>query len=87
MNKVMSSSMLGLAPIAPSQALVEEEPATANGNEISPPPTERMAASEEIARIRDKLEERDAGITKHAHWCSVLLRATWRRISSERLGS
>ena len=41
---------------------------------------ERMATDEEIARIREELQMRDAGTSKHAHWCSVLLRATWRRV-------
>jgi hypothetical protein len=82
MNKLMSSSMLGLAPIAPSQTLDgndEERPGVENDN-ISQPVIARMATREEIARIRQELEERDARSTKHTHWCSVLLRATWRRI-------
>jgi hypothetical protein len=82
MNKVMSSSMLGLAPIAPSQTLSsddEERPGVEN-DEISRPDIERMATREEIARIREALDARNAGSTKHAHWCSVLLSATWRRI-------
>jgi hypothetical protein len=82
MNRLMNSSMLGLAPIAPSQTLVsndEERPAVEN-DEIPPPVIERMATREEIARIREELGARDAGHTKHAHWCSVLLSATWRRI-------
>ena len=82
MNKLMSSSMFGLAPIAPSQTLVsndEERPGVEN-DEIFPPVMERMATREEIARIREELGARHAGSTKHAHWCSVLLRATWRRI-------
>ena len=82
MNKLMSSSMFGLAPIAPSQTLVsndEERPGVEN-DEIFPPGIERMATREEIARIREELDARDAGRTKHAHWCSVLLRATWRRV-------
>jgi hypothetical protein len=82
MNKLMSSSMFGLAPIAPSQTLVsydEERPGVENDN-ISEPVIERMPTHEEIARIREALEARDAGSTKHAHWCSVLLRATLRRI-------
>ena len=83
MNKLMNSSMLGLAPIAPTQTLIseqdEERPATER-EEISPPVIERMATREEIARIREELAVRDAGSTKHAHWCSVLLRATWRRV-------
>ena len=82
MNKLMSSSMFGLAPIAPSQTLVsnDEERPVNEKDEISPPVIERMATREEIARIREELDARDAGRTKHAHWCSVLLRATWRRI-------
>jgi hypothetical protein len=82
MNKLMSSSMLGLAAIAPSQTLAsndEERPGVEN-EEVSQPVIERMATREEIARIRQELEARDAGSTKHAHWCSVLLRATLRRI-------
>ena len=83
MNKLMNSSMLGLAPIAPTQTLIseqdEERPAIEK-DEICPPVIERMATREEIARIREELEVRDAGTTKHAHWCSVLLRATWCRI-------
>ena len=82
MNKLMSSSMFGLAPIAPSQTLVcndEERPATEK-EEISRPVIERMATREEIARIRGELDARDAGSTKHAHWCSILLRATWRGV-------
>jgi hypothetical protein len=82
MNKLMSSSMFGLAPIAPSQTLGcndEERPGVEN-DEIFPPVIERMATREEIARIREELNARDAGSTKHAHCCSVLLRATWRRI-------
>ena len=82
MNKLMSSSMFGLAPIAPSQTLVsndEERPGVEN-DEISRPVIERMATREEIARIRKELDARDAGRTKHAHWCSVLLRPTWRRV-------
>jgi hypothetical protein len=54
MNKLMNSSMFGLAPIAPSQTLVcndEERPGVEN-DEISPPVIERMATREEIARIR-----------------------------------
>jgi hypothetical protein len=39
-----------------------------------------MATDEEIARIREELQMRDSGTSKHAHWCSVLLRATWRRV-------
>ena len=82
MNKLMSSSMLGLAPIAPSQTLIsnDEEPPRVENDEISPPAIERVATREEIARIREELDARDAGSTKHARWCSVLLRATWRRI-------
>ena len=82
MNKLMSSSMFGLAPIAPSQTLVsndEERPGGEN-DEISRAVIERMATGDEIARIREELDAPDAGRTKHAHWCSVLLRATWRRI-------
>ena len=82
MNKLMSSSMFGLAPIAPSQTLVcndEERPGVEN-DELSPPVIERMATREEIARIREELDARDAGSTKHAHWVSVLLRATWRGV-------
>ena len=82
MNKLMNSSMLGLAPIAPTQTLIseqdEERPATKK--EICLPVIERMATDEEIARIREELQMRDAGTSKHAHWCSVLLRATWRRV-------
>jgi hypothetical protein len=82
MNKLMSSSTFGLAPIAPSRTLVsnDEERLEVENNEISPPVTERMATREEIARIREELGARHAGSTKHAHWCSILLRATWRRI-------
>ena len=84
MNKLMSSSMLGLAPIAPTETLIseqdEERPANEK-DEISRPVIERMATREEIARIREELAARDAESTKHAHWCSVLLRATWRRIN------
>ena len=83
MNKLMSSSMLGMAPIAPTETLIseqdEERPAT---EEISRPVIERMATREEIARIREELAAHNAGCTKHAHWCSVLLRATWRRVRS-----
>ena len=83
MNRLMSSSMLGLAPIAPTETLIseqdEERPANEK-DEISRPAIERMATREEIARIREELDARDAGRTKHAHWCSVLLRATWRSI-------
>jgi hypothetical protein len=78
MNRLMSSSMFGLAPIAPSQTLVsndEERPRLEN-DEIAPPVIERMATREEIARIREELGARD----EHAHWCSVLLTATWRRV-------
>jgi hypothetical protein len=82
MNRLMNSSMLGLAPIAPTQTLIseqdEERPATKK--EICLPVIERMATDEEIARIREELQMRDAGTSKHAHWCSVLLRATWRRV-------
>ena len=82
MNKLMNSSMLGLAPIAPTQTLIseqdEERPATKK--EVCPPVIERMATDEEIARIREELQMRDAGTSKHVHWCSVLLRATWRRV-------
>jgi hypothetical protein len=88
MNRLMSSSMFGLAPIAPSQTLVgddEERPGVAN-DEISPPVIERMATHEEIARIREELDARDAGSTKHAHWCSVLLSATWRRVRQSESG-
>ena len=83
MNRLMNSSMLGLAPIAPTQTLIseqdEERPATKKDG-ICPPVIERMATDEEIARIREELQMRDAGTSKHAHWCSVLLRATWRRV-------
>ena len=82
MNKLMSSSMFGLAPIAPSQTLVsndEERPGVEN-DEVAPPVVERMATREEIARIREELDARDARTTKHAHWVSVLLRATWRGV-------
>ena len=83
MNRLMNSSMLGLAPIAPTadahQRARQERPANEK-DEISPPVIERMATREEIARIREELNARDTGHTKHAHWCSVLLRATWRRI-------
>ena len=82
MNRLMSSSTFGLAPIAPSQTLVgndEERPGIEN-DEISPPVIDRMATREEIARIREELNARDTGHTKHAHWCSVLLRATWHRV-------
>ena len=86
MNKLMNSSMLGLAPIAPTQTLIseqdEERPATKK--EICLPVIERMATDEEIARIREELQMRDAGTSKHAHWCSVLLRATWRRVQMDR---
>ena len=60
-----------MAPIAPSQTLVsdnEERPGVEN-DEIAPPVFERMATPEEIARIREELDARDAGSTKHAHWC------------------
>ena len=85
MNKLMSSSMFGLAPIAPSQTVVsnDEERPGAKNDEISPPVIERMATREEIARIREELDARDAGSTKHAHWCSVLLRATWRPLGKK----
>ena len=75
MNKLMSSSMFGLAPIAPSQTLVsnDEERPKGESDEISP-------TGDEITRIREELDAPGAGRTKHAHWCSVLLRATWRRI-------
>ena len=82
MNKLMSSSMFGLAPIAPSQTLVsndEERPGVEN-DDISQPIIERMAMKEKLARIREELKARSAWSTKHAHWCSVLLRATWRRV-------
>jgi hypothetical protein len=88
MNRLMSSSMFGLAPIAPSQTLIsndEERPGVEN-DEISPPVIERMATPEEIARICEELDARDAGSTKHAHWCSVLLRATWRRVRQMSIG-
>src|SRR5262245_61454463 len=84
MNKLMNSSMLGLAPIAPSQTRIsdgEERPGVED-DEISPPGIERMATHAEIARIRDELDARDSASTKHAHWCSVLLRATWLRVRS-----
>ena len=76
MNKLMSSSMFGLAPIAPSQTLVsnDEERPEGESDEISP-------TGDEITRIREELDAPGAGRTKHAHWCSVLLRATWRRIN------
>ena len=72
MNRLMSSSMFGLAPIAPSQTLVsnDEERPGAYNDEVSPPVIERMATREEIARIREELDARDTGRTKHAHWCS-----------------
>ena len=82
MNRLMSSSMFGLAPIAPSQTLVgddEERPSVAN-DEISSPVIERMATREEIARIREELDARDIGRTKHAHWCSFFWRAIQRRV-------
>ena len=82
MNKLMSSSMFGLAPIAPSQTLVsndEERPGVEN-DEISPLVIERMTMKEKLARIREELKARGAWSTKHAHWCSVLLRATWRGV-------
>ena len=65
MNKLMSSSMFGLAPIAPSQTLVsndEERPGVEN-DEISPPVIERMATREEIVSIREELDARVAGGT------------------------
>jgi len=81
-NKLMNASMVGLAPIAPSQTLVsdDEERLGVENDEISPPVKERMATREEIGRIRKELDARDARSRKHAHWCSVLLRATWRRV-------
>jgi hypothetical protein len=83
MIKLMNSSMLGLAPIASTETLISDpdEDRLATGKEqISRPVIERMATPEEIARIHEELAARDAGRTKHAHWCSVLLRATWRRV-------
>ena len=83
MNRLMNSSMLGLAPIAPTQTLIseqDEERAANEMDEICPPVIERMATDEEIAHIREELQTRDAGTSKHEHWCSVLLRATWRRV-------
>ena len=83
MIKLMNSSMLGLAPIARprrSSREQDEERPTNEKDEISRPVIERMATPEEIARIQEELAARNAGSTKHAHWCSVLLRATWRRI-------
>ena len=81
MNKLMNSSMLGLAPIAPTETLIrEQDEERAANDKISPPIVQRMATREEIARIRKELDAHDAGSTKHAHWCSVLPRATWRRI-------
>jgi hypothetical protein len=59
--------MFGLAPIAPSQTLVgddEERQGVAN-DKISPPVIERMATHEEIARIREELDTRDVGRSKH----------------------
>ena len=80
MNKLMSASMLGLAPIAPTETVIsgrDEDRLATENDEISPPVIERMATREEIALIREEIGARDAGRTKHAHWCSVLLRATW----------
>ena len=82
MNRLMSSSMFGLAPLG-SIADARQQRRRATGvenDEISAPVIERMATREEIARIREELDARDAGRTKHAHWCSVLLRATWRGV-------
>jgi hypothetical protein len=74
MIKLMNSSMLGLAPIAPTETLISEqdEDRLATGKEeISRPVIERMATREEITRIHEELAAREAGSTKHAHWCSV----------------
>jgi hypothetical protein len=69
MNKLMNSSMLGLAPIAPTQTLIseqdEERPATKK--EICRPVIERMATDEEIARIREELQVVDPG-GKNRRW-------------------
>jgi hypothetical protein len=83
MNKLMSSSMFGLAPVAPTETLSrhhdEEQPA-ADNDDFSRPIIERRPIDETIARIREELAARGPEGTKHAHWCSVLLRATWRRV-------
>ena len=88
MNRLMSSSMLGLAPIAPTETLIsdldEDRPAKEK-DKITRPVIERMATREEITRIREELDARDAGRTKHAHWFSVLLSATWRRIHQRQI--
>ena len=81
MNKLMNSSMLGLAPIAPTETLISNGERTGVENdELSPPVIERLATGEEIIRNREEFDTRDAGSTKHAHWCWVLLGATWRRV-------
>ena len=73
MNKLMSSSMFGLAPIAPTETLISNQ-------DEEWPAAEQTAMEEKLARIREELNARGAERTKHAHWCSVLLRATWRRV-------
>ena len=71
MNRLMSSSMFGLAPIAPSQTLVsnDEERPGAYNYEVSPPVIERMATREEITRIREELEARGMG-AQSTHICA-----------------
>ena len=64
MNKLMSSSMLGLTPIAPTETLISEQDGERPANEkeeISRPVFERMATREEIARIGEELDARDGG--------------------------
>jgi hypothetical protein len=76
MKKLMSSSMFGLVPIPLADTISSHD-------EVRPSPeiddiTRPMEG--ELARIREELEARGAESTKHAHWCSVLMRATWRRV-------
>jgi hypothetical protein len=86
MKKLMSSSMFGLVPV-PLLADTSRDDLRAAREEVEVshpvlprPTTERMATKEDLARIRDELKACGVESTKHAHWRSVLLRATWRRV-------
>jgi hypothetical protein len=79
-----SVAVFGLVPIPPADTPIRTphdlRGASGHGDCLYRPIVKKMATEEELARIREELKARGALSTKHAHWCSVLLRPTWRRV-------
>ena len=83
MKTLWSVAVFGLVPIPPADTPFSSHDGVrspAENDDISQPIIERMAMKEKLSRIREELKARGVGSTKHAHWCSVLLRPTWRRV-------